>query len=70
MPYEEIVEKLILIFLKGGKERHIDCIFFCLGNAQFQHQRPHEEKQIKWSSIDDWYKKGTTNERATKFRKV
>ncbi|VDM11445.1 unnamed protein product [Wuchereria bancrofti] len=34
-----------------------------------QHQRPHEERQIKWSSIDDWYKRGTTNERATKFRK-
>ncbi|KAM3727273.1 Pre-mRNA-splicing factor [Dirofilaria immitis] len=33
-----------------------------------QHQRPHEERQIKWSSIDDWYKRGTTNERATKFR--
>ncbi|VDN02270.1 unnamed protein product [Thelazia callipaeda] len=34
-----------------------------------QHQRPHEERQIKWSSIEDWYKRGTTNEVVTKFRK-
>ncbi|OZC09003.1 Pre-mRNA-splicing factor SLU7 family protein [Onchocerca flexuosa] len=39
------------------------------GGPTLQHQRPHEERQIKWSSIDDWYKRGTTNERATKFRK-
>ncbi|VDN56901.1 unnamed protein product [Dracunculus medinensis] len=34
-----------------------------------QHQRPHEERQIKLSAIDEWYKRGATNKVASKYRK-
>ncbi|CAB3397378.1 unnamed protein product [Caenorhabditis bovis] len=34
-----------------------------------KHQRPHEERQTKFSQIDEWYQKGTTGKSATKFRK-
>lgn len=34
-----------------------------------KHQRPQPEKQKKFSEIDEWYHKGTTNNVATKWRK-
>ena len=36
-----------------------------------KHQRPQEERQIKYSGIDDWYKKGVNKQKvATRYRKV
>ncbi|VDM42511.1 unnamed protein product [Toxocara canis] len=34
-----------------------------------KHQRPHEERQIKFSDIDEWYKRGPSDKVASKFRK-
>ena len=35
-----------------------------------KHQRPQEERQIKYSGIDDWYRKGVNREKvATRYRK-
>ncbi|VDK24867.1 unnamed protein product, partial [Anisakis simplex] len=34
-----------------------------------QHQRPHEERQIRFSTIDEWYKRGPSEKLASKFRK-
>uniref|UniRef100_A0A0M3HJP8 Pre-mRNA-splicing factor SLU7 n=1 Tax=Ascaris lumbricoides TaxID=6252 RepID=A0A0M3HJP8_ASCLU len=34
-----------------------------------KHQRPHEERHIKYSSIDEWYKRGASEKVASKFRK-
>ena len=35
-----------------------------------KHQRPQEERQIKYSGIDDWYKKGVNKQKvATRYRK-
>ncbi|CAI4233291.1 unnamed protein product [Auanema sp. JU1783] len=34
-----------------------------------KHQRPHAERQKTDSTMEEWYKKGTTGQAATKFRK-
>ena len=35
-----------------------------------KHQRPQEERQIKYSGITDWYRKGVNKEKvATRYRK-
>ncbi|MFH4983453.1 hypothetical protein AB6A40_010162 [Gnathostoma spinigerum] len=34
-----------------------------------QHQRPHEERQIHYSGIDEWYKHGSTGTVASRYRK-
>ena len=36
-----------------------------------KHQRPQDERQIKYSGIDDWYRKGVNKGKvATRYRKV
>ena len=40
-----------------------------MGQASLKHQKPQEEKQRKFSSIREWYRKGVREgPRATKYR--
>ena len=44
--------------------------YVSLGRPSLSHQRPQEEKQKSFSSIDSWYKKGVVKEKVVKkFRK-
>ncbi len=56
---------------------HVQCscthklkIVFLSPRPSLTHQRPQEEKQQKFHSISDWYKKGVVKgKKPTKFRK-
>ncbi|XP_014208085.1 pre-mRNA-splicing factor Slu7-like [Copidosoma floridanum] len=43
--------------------------YFGAQGPTLKHQRPQPEKQKKFSEIDEWYSKGTTNKVSTKYRK-
>lgn len=44
--------------------------YVSLGRPSLKHQRPQDEKQKQYSSIDEWYHKGVKEgAKVTKFRK-